>query len=121
MSVCLRWPGKKYTIVCPPPTPKKTREEAKETKALKKKAMSGLHDDPEEEGEERKGVLYYEYDLMFHYLLASLFHYLLASPHVPLPFGQTLRYFCWAGAAQVIAVCSVSLVVLPDIFFWKVC
>ena len=38
--------------------------------------MSGLQDDPEEEGEERKGVLYYEYDLMFHYLqvLASLRH-----------------------------------------------
>jgi hypothetical protein len=74
VSFCLRWPGKKYTIVCPPPTPKKTKEEAKETKAMKKKALSGLHDDPEEEGEERKGVLYYEYDLMFHYLLASLRH-----------------------------------------------
>jgi hypothetical protein len=46
-SFFLRWPDKKYTIFCPPPTPKKTKDEAKETKALKKKAKSGLQDDPE--------------------------------------------------------------------------
>ena len=73
VSFVLRWPDKRYTIVCPQPTPKRTRDEAKEAKALKK-AKYGLQEDPEKEGEESKGVLYYEYDIMFHYLLASLRH-----------------------------------------------
>ena len=65
-----RWPDKQYRIICPPPTPKKTpaqSREAKEAKKLGRAVAPG-----EQEQEDQKGVMYYEYDLMFHFLFASL-------------------------------------------------
>jgi hypothetical protein len=69
-----RWPDKKYTIVCPPPSARKSREEVRAAKAAAKEArISGITAHEEEpEQDNQKGVMYHEYDLMFHYLLASL-------------------------------------------------
>ena len=65
----VRWPGKKYTYICPPPTPKRTASEVEAAKQAKKAGK------PQEEDQDKadfKGVMFFEYDLMFHYLLASL-------------------------------------------------
>ena len=69
-----RWPDKKYVIICPPPVPRKTPSEAKEAKRANKFAESTvtIPDKDQESVNYVKGVMYYEYDLMFHYLLASL-------------------------------------------------
>ena len=65
-----RWPDKQYRIICPPPTPKRTASEVKEAKEAKK---LGRPPPPEEqEQDDQKGVMFYDYDIMFHYLLASL-------------------------------------------------
>ena len=53
----------------PPPTPKKTPAEAKDAKEAKKQGVTMLDTDPTAD---QMGVMYHEYDLMFHYLLASL-------------------------------------------------
>ncbi len=63
-----RW-EKQYRIVCPPPTPKKTPSEAKDAKDAKKQGVTMLDTDPTAD---QMGVIYHEYDLMFHYLLATL-------------------------------------------------
>ena len=56
---------------CPLPTPKNSAEEAKEARELKKLGKFPAQPDPEEEAEKR-GVMHYEYVLMFHYLSALL-------------------------------------------------
>ncbi len=58
-----------YWFIRPPPSAKKTSSEAKNAKEAKRKGNSQPSTDPDEE--DQKGVMYYEYDLMFHYLLAS--------------------------------------------------
>ena len=59
-----------------PPVPRKTQSEAKEAKQAKFFADSTVTipvgDKDQERVNDVKGVMYYEYDLMFHYLLASL-------------------------------------------------
>jgi hypothetical protein len=65
----VRWPGKKYTYICPPPTPKRTASEVEAAKQAKK-AGKPQEEDPDKA--DFKGVMFFEYDLMFHYLLASL-------------------------------------------------
>jgi hypothetical protein len=65
----LRWPGKKYTYICPPPSPKRTASEIQGAKQAKK---SGKNPEEDPEKEDFKGVMYFEYALMIHYLLASL-------------------------------------------------
>ncbi len=60
-----RW-EKQYRIVCPPPTPKKTPAEAKDAKEAKKQGVTMLDTDPIAD---QMGVMYHEYNLMFHYLL----------------------------------------------------
>jgi hypothetical protein len=64
-----RWPGKKYIYICPPPSPKRTASEVQDAKQAKK---SGKIPEEDPEKADSKGVMYFEYDLMFHYLLASL-------------------------------------------------
>ena len=64
-----RWPGKKYIYICPPPSPKRTASEVQEAKQAKK---SGKIQEEDPDKDDSKGVMYFEYDLMFHYLLASL-------------------------------------------------
>ncbi len=59
-----------YRFICPPPSAKKTSSEAKNAKEAKRKGTTQPSTDPDEE--DQKGVMYYEYDLMFHYLLVSL-------------------------------------------------
>ncbi len=63
-----RW-EKQYRVVCPSPTPKKTPSEAKDAKEAKKQGVPMLDTDP---NTDQMGVMYHEYDLMFHYLLATL-------------------------------------------------
>jgi hypothetical protein len=63
-----RW-EKQHRIVFPPPTPKKTPPEAKDAKEAKKQGVTTLDTDPTAD---QMGVMYHEYDLMFHYLLATL-------------------------------------------------
>jgi hypothetical protein len=63
-----RW-KKQYRVVCPPQTAKKTPSEAKDAKEAKKQGVSMLDKDP---NTDQMGVMYHEYDLMFHYLLATL-------------------------------------------------
>ena len=72
--LCFRWPGKKYVIVCPPPVPRKTAAEAKEAKQAKRFSETVLSQSqvPEKTAEDLKGVMYYEYDVMFHFLFALL-------------------------------------------------
>jgi hypothetical protein len=60
---------KQYRIVCPPSTPKKTPSEAKDAKEAKKQGVPMLDTDP---NADQMGVMHHEYDLMFHYLLATL-------------------------------------------------
>ena len=71
-----RWPDKKYVVICPLPVPRKTPSEAKEAKQANKFAETTVTITVGDTDTERvynvKGVMYYEYDLMFHYLLASL-------------------------------------------------
>jgi hypothetical protein len=67
MLLYSRW-EKQYRIVCPPPTPKKTPAEARDAKKQGVTIML-LDADPTAD---QMGVMYHEYDLMFHYLLASL-------------------------------------------------
>jgi hypothetical protein len=62
---------KQYRIVCPPPTPKKTPAEAKDAKEAKKQGVTIMILDTDPTADQM-GVMYHEYDLMFHYLLASL-------------------------------------------------
>lgn len=64
-----RWPGKKYTYICPPPSPKRTAAEIEAAKHAKK---SGKPQEDDSDKADFKGVMFFEYDLMFHYLLASL-------------------------------------------------
>jgi hypothetical protein len=64
-----RWPGKKYVYICPPPSPKRTTSEVQEAKQAKK---SGKILEEDADKADSKGVMYFEYDLMFHYLLASM-------------------------------------------------
>jgi hypothetical protein len=64
-----RWPGKKYVYICPPPSPKRTASEVQEAKQAKK---SGKILEEDADKADSKGVMYFEYDLMFHYLLASM-------------------------------------------------
>ena len=65
-----------YVVICPPPVPRKTPSEAKEAKRANKFAETTVTitvgDTDTERVNNVKGVMYYEYDLMFHYLLASL-------------------------------------------------
>ena len=68
MLLYSRW-EKQYRIVCPPPTLKKTPSEVKDTKEAKKQGVTMLDTDPTAD---QMGVMYHEYDLMFHYHLASL-------------------------------------------------
>jgi hypothetical protein len=55
--------------VCPPPVPRKTPTEVKQAKYDK---TLGSPSGDIDRIQDMKGVMYYEYDLMFHYLLASL-------------------------------------------------
>ena len=64
-----RWPGKKYIYICPPPSPKRTASEIQDVKQAKR---SGKIPEEDPDKDDSKGVMYFEYDLMFHYLLASL-------------------------------------------------
>ncbi len=64
-----------YRFICPPPSAKKTSSEAKNAKKAKRKGTTQPSTDSDEE--DQKGVMYYEYDFMFH----LMFHYLLASLH----------------------------------------
>jgi hypothetical protein len=70
----LRWPDKNYTVICPPPSARKSPEEKRAAKAAAKEArisgITALEEEPEQDSQ--KGVMYHKYDLMFHYLLASL-------------------------------------------------
>ena len=63
-------------IICPPPVARKPPSEVKESKQAKRFAEPIIEitigDKEPERVENQKGVMYYEYDLMFHYLLASL-------------------------------------------------
>ena len=70
MILYSRW-EKQYRIVCPPPTPKKTPAEAKDPKEAKKQGVTIMLLDTDPTADQM-GVMYHEYDLMFHYLLASL-------------------------------------------------
>jgi hypothetical protein len=72
MLLYSRW-ERQYRIVCPPPTPKKTPAEARDAKDAKKQGVTIvlLDADPLATADQM-GVMYHEYDLMFHYLLASL-------------------------------------------------
>ena len=77
LTYIFRWPDKRYTIICPPPSTRKSPSEVKAAKEAAREArISGkavIEEDPEAEAEQaNKGVMYHEYDLMFHYLLASL-------------------------------------------------
>ncbi len=70
-----RWPDKKYIIICPPPVARKPPSETKAAKQGRKSVQPALATnvgDQEPRVEDLKGVMYYEYDLMFHYPLASL-------------------------------------------------
>ena len=70
-----RWPDKKYIIICPPPVPRKPPSETKAAKQGRKSLEAFITvtvGESEPRVEDLKGVMYYEYDLMFHYLLASL-------------------------------------------------
>ncbi len=73
-KIVFRWPDKNYTIICPPPSARKSPEERRAAKAAAKDArisgITALEEEPEQDNQ--KGVMYHEYDLMFHYLLASL-------------------------------------------------
>ena len=55
--------------MCPPPVPRKTPSEVKQAKQAKSLVSPSGDNDCVQD---MKGVMYYEYDLMFHYLLASL-------------------------------------------------
>jgi hypothetical protein len=70
MILYSRW-EKQYRIVCPAPTPKKTPAEAKDAKEAKKQGVTFMLLDTDPTADQM-GVMYHEYDLMFHYLLASL-------------------------------------------------
>ena len=70
MLLYSRW-EKQYRIVCPPPTPKKTPAEARDAKDAKKQGVTIMLLDADPTADQM-GVMYHEYDLMFHYLLASL-------------------------------------------------
>jgi hypothetical protein len=70
MILYSRW-EKQYRIVCPPPTPKKTPAEVKDAKEAKKQGVTIMLLDTDPTADQM-GVMYHEYDLMFHYLLASL-------------------------------------------------
>ena len=63
-----RWPDKSYRFICPPPSAKRTSSEVKDFKEAQKQGRASVDQDQEDQ----KGVMYHEYDLMFHYLLASL-------------------------------------------------
>ena len=63
-----RW-DKQYRIICPPPTPKRTADEVKEAREAKRQDDNSLGST---QGADQMGLMYHEYDLMFHYLLASL-------------------------------------------------
>ena len=69
MRLYSRW-EKQYRVVCPPPSTKKTPAEAKAAKEAKKQGVTMILD--AEPTEDQMGVMFHEYDLMFHYLLASL-------------------------------------------------
>ena len=70
MILYSRW-EKQYRIVCPPPTPKKTPAEAKDAKEAKKQGVTIMLLDTDPTADQM-GVMYHEYDLIFHYLLATL-------------------------------------------------
>ncbi len=57
--------------MCPPPVPRKTPTEVKQAKYDKTLGSPSRDID---HIQDMKGVIYYEYDLMFHYLLASMCH-----------------------------------------------
>ncbi len=70
MHFCpFRWPGKKYTYICHPPSPKRIASEIQEAKPAKR---SGKTQEEDPDKADYKGVMYFEYDLMFRYILASL-------------------------------------------------
>ena len=72
MLLYSRW-ERQYRIVCPPPTPKKTPAEARDAKDAKKQGVTIMLVDADPLATaDQMGVMYHEYDLMFHYLLASL-------------------------------------------------
>ena len=63
----------KYVIICPPPVARKPPPKEKASKKATGKSIEVTVGDKDlEHVEDQKGVMYYEYDLMFHYLLASL-------------------------------------------------
>jgi hypothetical protein len=68
--LCSRW-AKQYRIFCPPPTPKRTPDEAKDTKEAKRQGQVALY---AEQIAVQMGVMsrFHEYYLMFHHLLASM-------------------------------------------------
>ncbi len=68
MILYSRW-EKQYRVDCPPPTPKKTSSEAKDAKEAKKPGVNTLDTVPTAD---QMGVMYHEYYLMFHNLLATL-------------------------------------------------
>jgi hypothetical protein len=68
MILYSRW-EKQYMIIYPPPTPRKTPSEAKDAKEAKKRGVTMLDTEPTAD---QMGMMYHEYDLMFHYLLATL-------------------------------------------------
>ena len=55
--------------MCPPPVPRKTPSEVKQAKIAK---TLGSPSEDIDSVQDMKGVMYYEYGLMFHYLLASM-------------------------------------------------
>jgi hypothetical protein len=70
MILYSRW-ERQYRIVCPPPTPKKTPAEVRDAKDAKKQGVTIMLLDADPPADQM-GVMYHEYDLMFHYHLASL-------------------------------------------------
>ena len=71
--LCCRWLNKRYVIICPPPVARKPPPTDKASKTATGKSIEvTVGDKDPEHVEDQKGVMYYEYDLMFHYLLASL-------------------------------------------------
>ena len=63
-----RWPDKSYRYICPPPTAKRTPSEVRDFKEAQRQGRASVDHDQDYQ----KGVMFHDYDLMFHYLLVSL-------------------------------------------------
>jgi hypothetical protein len=84
-------------IICPPPTPKKSSSDVREAKDSNRLEKALLPVDQDQD--DQKVVMYYEYDLMFHYLLASLCR-ADGVNSITLTGVKTFNIVCWTRGSR---------------------